>query len=81
MEKYKGVLQYDYEMDKLFEEFINFKSLSDSELSSGAWEVDDGSKEYRIHTLWYHTQQLKSLAGNNQRVELLFKTYIDNTVF
>ena len=82
VEKYKGVLQYDdYEMDKLFEEFIDFKSLSDSELPSGAWEVDDGSKEYRIHTLWYHTQQLKSLAGNNQRVELLFKTYIDNTVF
>ena len=73
VEKYKGVLQYDYEMDKLFEEFINFKSLSDSELSSGAWEVDDGSKEYRIHTLWYHIQQLRSLAGNDQRFKLLFK--------
>ena len=60
-------------MDKLFEEFINFKSLSDSELPLGAWEVDDGSKEYRIDTLWYHIQQLRSLAGNNQRFELLFK--------
>ena len=73
-EKYKGILQYDdYEMDKLFEEFIDFKSLSDSELPSGAWEVDDGSKEYRIDTLWYHIQQLRSLAGNNLRFELLFK--------
>ena len=74
MEKYKGILQYDdYEMYKLFEEFIDFKSLSDSELPPGAWEVDDGSKEYRIDTLWYHIQQLRSLAGNNQRFELLFK--------
>ena len=32
-------------MDKLLEEFIDFKSLSDSELLPGAWEVDDGSKE------------------------------------
>ena len=74
LEKHKVILQYDdYKMDKLFEEFINFKSLSDSELPLGAWEVDDGSKEYRIDTLWYHIQQLRSLAGNNQRFELLFK--------
>ena len=46
MEKYKGIIQYDdYEMDKLFEEFVDFKSLSDSELLPDAWEVDDGSKE------------------------------------
>ena len=74
LEKCKGILQYDdYEMDKLFEEFIDFKSLSDSELPPGAWEVDNGSKEYRIDTLWYHIQQLRSLAENNQRFELLFK--------
>ena len=80
VEKYKGILQYDdYEIDKLFEEFIDFKSLSDSELPSAAWEdatvkeFDDGSKEYRIDTLWYHIQQLRSLARNNQRFELLFK--------
>ena len=60
-------------MDKLFEEFIDFKSLSDSELPPGAWEVDNGSKEYRIDALWYHIQQLRSLAENNQRFELLFK--------
>ena len=65
MEKYKGILQYDdYEMDKLFEEFIDFKSLSDSELPPGAWEFDDGSKEYRIDTLSYDIQQLRSLAGS-----------------
>ena len=74
VEKYKGILQHDdYEMDKLFEEFIDFESLSDSELPPGIWEVDDGSKEYRIDTLWYHIQQLRSLAGSNQRFELLFK--------
>ena len=44
-------------MEKLFEEFIDFKSLSDSEVSSAAWkdaivtEYNDGSKEYRIDTL------------------------------
>ena len=58
VEKYKGFLQYnDYETEKLFEEFIDFKSLSDSEVSSAAWkdaivtEYNDGSKEYRIDTL------------------------------
>ena len=80
VEKYKGILQDDdYEMDKLFEEFIDFESLSDSELPSAAWEdaavkeFDDGSKEYRIDTLQYHIQQLRFLAGNNQRFELLFE--------
>ena len=66
-------------MEKLCEEFIDFKSLSDSELSSATWEdaivreYDYGSKEYRINTLWYHIQRLRSLVGNNQRFELLFK--------
>ena len=66
-------------MEKLCEEFIDFKSLSDSELSSATWEdaivreYDYGSKEYRINTLWYHIQRLRSLVGNNQRSELLFK--------
>ena len=63
MEKYTGILQYDdYKMHKLFEEFIDFKSSSDSELLSGAWEVDDGSKEYRIDNLWYQIQQMRSLG-------------------
>ena len=80
VEKYKGIFQYDdYEMEKLFEEFIDFTSLSDSEVSSAAWkdaivtEYNDGSKEYRIDTLWYHIQRLRSLVGNSQRFELLFK--------
>ena len=66
-------------MEKLFEGFIEFKSLSDSELSSPAWEdaivreYDDGSKEYRIDTFWYHIQRLRSLVGNKQRFELLLK--------
>ena len=66
-------------MEKLFEEFIDFKSLSHSELSSATWEDaivrehDYGSKEYRVNTLWYHIQRLRSLVGNYQRFELLFK--------
>ena len=66
-------------MEKLCEEFIDFKSLSDSELSSATWEdaivreYDYGSKEYRINTLWYHIQRLQSLVRNNQRFKLLFK--------
>ena len=48
----------DYKLEKLFKELIDFKYLSDSELSSAAWEdfivrdYDDGSEEYRINTLW-----------------------------
>ena len=80
VEKYKGIFQYDdYKMEKLFEEFIDFTSLSDSEVPPAAWkdaivtEYNDGSKEYRIDTLWYHIQRLRSLVGNSQRFELLFK--------
>ena len=58
LEKYKEILQYDdYEMEKLFEEFIDLEFSSDSELSSAAWEdvnireYDGGSKEYRIDAL------------------------------
>ena len=66
-------------MEKFFKEFLDFKSLSDPELSSAAREdaiireYDDGSKEYGINALWYLIQQLRSLVGNNQRFELLFK--------
>ena len=70
VEKYKQILQYDdYKMEKLFEEFIDFKSLSDSELTSAAWE----NAIMREDTLWYHSQQLRSSVVNNQRFELLFK--------
>ena len=58
VEKYKGIFQYDdYKMEKLFEEFIDFTSLSDSEVPPAAWkdaivtEYNDGSKEHRIDTL------------------------------
>ena len=51
VEKCEEILQYnDYEMENLFEECIDFKSLSDSELSSAVLEdaivreYDDGSK-------------------------------------
>ena len=65
-------------MEKLFEQFIDFKSLSDSELSSTAWAEAvvreyDGLKEYWIDTLWHPIQRLRSLVGDNQRFELLFK--------
>ena len=81
VEKYKRILQYDdYKVEKLFEKFNDFKFFSDSELSAAVWEVaivreyDDGWKEYRISTLWYHhIQQLRSLVGNKQRSELMFR--------
>ena len=39
VEKYKRIFQYDdYKMEKLFEEFIDLKSLSDSELTAATWE-------------------------------------------
>ena len=55
-----------------------FKRIFDSELSSTAWAEAvvreyDGLKEYWIDTLWYPIQRLRSLVGDNQRFELLFK--------
>ena len=36
-------------------------------------EYDDGSKDYRIDTIWYMLNNLKSPFGNNSRFHLLFQ--------
>ena len=79
VQKYEGILQYDtQEMDKLYEEFVDYKTLTDSEMPAAAWEdavireYEDGTSEYRIDTLWYYIQSLRSLAGNNKRFDLFF---------
>ena len=52
--------------------------LRDSNLSAAMWqeavvrEFDDESKEYRIDTIWYHLQNMRSSVGNNNRFQLLF---------
>lgn len=37
---------------------------------------EEGSKEYRTDTIWYHIQKLRSLVSKNKRFPLLFKVTI-----
>ena len=49
-----------YEIEGLYEQFVEFKCLSDDELPTDTLkdailsEHDDGSIEYRMDTIWYH---------------------------
>ena len=49
-----------YEKEGLYEQFVEFKCLSDDELPTDTLkdailsEHDDGSIEYRMDTIWYH---------------------------
>ena len=78
--RFTAVLQFDdQEIERLFEEFIEFKSLSDDELPSNALNdatistYDDGSVEYRMDTIWYYLQEMRSVVGNEYRFRLLFR--------
>ena len=75
--KYQRLLAFSpSEYDRLHEEFIDFKSIGNDEidLEKAVHTVyDDGSKEYRMDTIWYILQALKSPIGNHYRFRLLFK--------
>ena len=55
--------------DNLYEEFVDFQSLSDDDIGQAAWneaKVIDGTDEdgsilahYRVDVLWYHISQMK----------------------
>ena len=62
--------------DRLYEEFIDFKSIEDDEIDleeAVHCIYDDGTKEYRMDTIWYILQSLKSPVGNHYRFRLLFE--------
>ena len=66
-------------MEWLVEEFVAFKTLNKSELSTNALpdnvvkEHDDGSVEYQIDAIWYYLQEIRSLLGNKKRFKLIIK--------
>ena len=62
--------------DHLYEEFQDFKLLNDDELDLSdaiLTTYDDGSIEYRMDTIWYILQEIKSPVGNNYRFRTLFE--------
>ena len=75
---FSSVLQYDSkEIDDLYSEFFDYKTLSITELPDDALtdaliaEGED-SDEYRMDIIWYHLYQMKSPVGNNFRFHNLF---------
>lgn len=60
----------DSEKERLYEEFIDFKTLEDEEIDlteAVLATYDDGSIEYRMDVIWYLLQQLKSPVGSCYR--------------
>ena len=70
LEKFASVSFMDtIKQDNLYEEFVDFRTLSDDDIGQTAWteaKVIDGEDEdgnallhYRVDVLWYHIAQLK----------------------
>ena len=78
IERFGGILQYDeYEIERMYEEFVDYKSLTISELPDDALtdaviQENEHTDEYRIDVIWYYMYQMKSPVGNNYRFRLLF---------
>ena len=75
---FSSILQFDnQERNFLYEQFVDFQTLSEVELPNGAsadaiikeFEDEDGKtqNEYRMDVLWYHLQSMKSPIRNNKR--------------
>ena len=76
--KYKNMLNFkDHEEDLIFEQFTDFKSLDDLPddiLDDAKLEQSNSENaQYRIDTIWYHLQKMKSSCGENFRLHLLFR--------
>ena len=77
----------DHEEDLIFEQFTDFKSLDDlpddilndaklPKLEQSNAKLEQSNSEnvqYRIDTIWYHLQKMKSSCGENFRFHLLFR--------
>lgn len=64
------------EGDRLYDEFVDYKSLADKEFDLNKallCSYDDGTNEYHMDVIWYMLQNLKLPIGNNYSFRLLFK--------
>ena len=67
----------DQEKERLYEEFIDYKTvaiceLPDHALTDAVIQENDVAHEHRIDVIWYDLFQMKSSVGNNYRFRLLF---------
>ena len=67
-------------IEKVYEEFVNFKCLKQTVLfptglpdDTVVREYEVVSREYITDTIWYHIQKMRNLVGNNKQFPLLFK--------
>ena len=61
---YRGEKQYD----KLYEEFPEFKTISDDEIDltdAILSTYEDDNIEYRMDTVWYNLQHMRFPVGSN----------------
>ena len=75
--QYEIILKFsEDEHDQLYEEFIDFKTISDSQTDLNQAilkEYDNGMKEYRMDIVWHQLEEPKSPIGCSYRFRRLFK--------
>ena len=77
VEGYESILNFDeYSYELLYDQFHEYKLVNENEIKleeAIISEYNDGSKDYRMDTIWYMLYNLKSLVGNDSRFHLLFQ--------
>ena len=67
VERYESILNFDeYSYELLYDQFHEYKLVNENEIKleeAIISEYDDGSKDYRMDTIWYMLNNLKSLIG------------------
>ena len=69
--RFEGILQFDnQEIDMLYEESVDYKTLSINELrenalTDGVIQENKNSDEYRIDIIWYYLHQMDSTVASN----------------
>ena len=75
VEKYESILNLDeYSYELLYDQFHECKLVNENEIKleeAIICQYDDGSKGYRMNTIWYMLNNLKSPVGNNSRFHFL----------
>ena len=77
VERYELILNFDeYSYKLLYDQFHEYNVVNENEIKLEETiisEYDDGSKGYRMDTIWYMLNNLISLFRNNSRFHLLFR--------
>ena len=77
VKKYSDLLNFsETEYNQLYEEFFDYSSLFMEEVTIEDAVINDNDNresEYRMDTIWYNIQNLKSCVGENYRFNILFK--------